>query len=151
MSSTSMPLARKPSDSAALKSRLDSRPSRRIAAVVPPARTTIEPKQRPIAKASAADSVRPTMPRISYSRSEVGSKSCLNAMRLPRSVVMFQERAHGFTQIGAFQGEGDLGFQVSDFITAIEPFSFIAQSVKRLTANQFRHAVGQLDFIAGAA
>src|SRR5580658_9180581 len=150
MFTTSIPLARNPFDSASLSSTLDSLPSKPIAVVVPPARATMEPKQRPMAHASAVDKVRPTMPRMSYSRSEVGSKSCLNVMVAARSMIMFQEAAHRVRELRPFQGEGDLRFQISHFVAAIETFAFVAQTVERLIANQLRHAVGQLDLIAGA-
>src|ERR1700722_13511095 len=112
----------------------------------------IEPKQRPMANASAGPSVWPTMPRMSYSRSEVGSKSCRNAMVSPaRSVIVWQEGAHRGREIGPLQREGDLRFQKADFIAAIETPALIAQAMERLLADHFRHAVGQLNFVAGAA
>src|SRR5580704_13235454 len=150
MFTTSIPLARNPFDNASLSSTLDSLPSKPIAVVVPPARATMEPKQRPMANASAVDKVRPTIPRMSYSRSEVGSKSCLNVMVSARSVIVFQEAAHRVGEVWPFQCERDLRFQVSHLVAAIETFAFIAQTVERLIANQLRHAVGQLDLIAGA-
>src|ERR1700727_477055 len=112
----------------------------------------IEPKQRPMANASAGPSVRPTMPRMSYSRSEVGSKSCRNAMFPPAwSVIIGQKAPHRVGHVGPLQRERDLRFQIADFVAAIETFTLIAQTVERLQADQLRHTVGQLDFVAGAA
>src|SRR5262249_4298405 len=73
---TSRPAAVSPSWQAAASSGELSRPSKPRATRLPPLRFTSVPKVRPMARASAGWMVRPTMPRMSYSRSTVGSNLC---------------------------------------------------------------------------
>jgi hypothetical protein len=68
---TAIPLATSPLISASCSIGEDSLPSQPTATRVPPLSATIEPKVRPIANASASVRVSPTMPRMSYSRSEL--------------------------------------------------------------------------------
>src|SRR4051794_83275 len=88
------------------------------------------PNTRPIAKASAGCSVRPTTPRMSYSRRLVGSKSCLNAI-LGRSGVFLEERFHVRFQVRPLQGERDLGLEEADLVAAVEALPLIPQAVER--------------------
>src|SRR5262249_36544646 len=101
------------------------------------------PRQRPIANASASDSVRPTVPRMSYSRSVVGSNRWVNVISAQLH-VMFQEATHRIGQIGALQRVGDLRRQEADLIAAIEPLAFVAQPMEQPCADQLGHTIGQL-------
>src|SRR6185437_2317778 len=148
----SMPLARRPHTTAASISGLDSRPSYPTATFVPPARATTVPKQRPMAKASSAFNVRPTMPRMSYSRSDVGSNEWVKAIgQLTPSHVGLQEGAHGIGQIGALQGEGDLSFQEAYLVAAVKSPPLVAEAMERLDADQPGHPIGELHLVAGTA
>ncbi len=64
---------------------------------------------------------------------------------------MPQEAAHRFRKVGALQRVGDLRLQEADLVTAVEPLTFVAQPMERLLTDQLRHAVGELDLVAGAA
>src|ERR1700679_885693 len=99
-----------------------------------------------MAKASAGCRVRPTMPRMSYSRRTVGSKWWENAIGQVtlRSDVILQEGSHRFGHIRPLQGERDLGLQKSYLVAAVKATAFVTQTVKRLLADQPGHAVGQL-------
>ena len=109
----------------------------------PPLRATMMPKQRPMANASASDSVRPTVPRMSYSRSVVGSNRWRTSSsdRLARDSghdevgridIVLQEGAHRIRQIGALQRVGDLRLQEADLVAAVESLALVAQAMERL-------------------
>src|SRR5665647_3138417 len=107
-----------------------------------------------MANASASCRVLPTMPRMSYSRSVVGSKSCWNAMSHSlfgswssgRSVeqllaVAAQELLHRRPHVRPLQRKGDLRLQEADLVAALEPPPLVAQPMERHLADQLGHRV----------
>src|SRR5260370_38134393 len=113
-----------------------------------------------MANASALCSVFPTMPRISYSRSMVGSKWWEKAISVyapdkrtrllsrrggHRQIgeVLVQEGAHLLRHVGPAQGEGDLRLQEADLYAAVEAAPLVAQSVNRHLAVLHGHLIVQ--------
>src|SRR3984957_18418214 len=90
------------------------------------------------------------MPRMSYSRSVVGWKVWVQLISAELHVVA-EETTYRIGEVGALQGVRDLGFQEAGLVTTVEAFAFVAQAVEGLLADQFGHAVGELDIAAGAA
>src|SRR6185437_4092653 len=135
-----------------------SRPSRPTATRLPPASDTICAKARPIAWASAAVSVSPTTPRMSYSRRMVGfsrwppaAAASSMSVSLIRSAVIVEDLANRRAHVGARQCEGNIGLKEADLVAAVEALAVEAQPVKRLVAaDQLGKRVGKLDLIAGA-
>src|SRR5579863_1055949 len=113
----------------------------------------IAAKAPPIARASAADSVLPTMPRISYSRRTVGSKrwptARLLAVGFPE--IGAQQRAQPLAEIGVPEPERDRRLEIAELVAAIEALAAKAQPMEGLALlDQQLQRVGQLDLAAAA-
>lgn len=67
------------------------------------------------------------------------------------SGVFGQERPHGAGYVRAPEGKGDPGFEETDLIPAIKTLTDVANTAERLSPDQFRHTIGQLDFVSRAA